>query len=843
MKHVQTSLQIPILLLLMSAFLGACQQTEDRDFSLESPAKSLPNEWFFLQRAYPHGTINTDAYYQAVRQSRAGLQFRSNQEWETVGPTNIGGRITDVELHPDDPQTIYFSAAAGGLFRSTDSGNTWTPIFDEAANLAIGDFAIALNDPNLLFVGTGEANGGGNSLSYDGNGVFKSSDAGQSWTFLGLEKSGSIGKIEIDPKRPERLYVAAMGKLFDTNSERGLYRSLDHGKNWEQVLYQNDSTGAVDVVINPVQPDTLYVAMWERTRGLNRRSYGGESSGIFRSFDGGNSWTELTNGLPAVGARKGRIGLTISPSDPNVLYAIYATRTGNLEGLYRSNDHGDTWQRINRNGVISVSFMWWYGKIQVDPKNPEVVYVPGLDIVKSLNGGENWFEVFVDTHVDQHAIWIHPENTDTIWLGNDGGLFKSTTGGNNYHKINDLPITQFYAATLDPVFPDRIYGGTQDNGVMRTPNGELDDWEILFQADGFSTVLDPTDEQFILSEFQFGNLVRSLDGGLSFDYVNPHLAAGERTNWHAPLEMNPLNPQTIYYGRNKVFRSYDRADSWDLISPDLTRGNQSQNLPYGTLTSIGLSALDTNLIYTGSDDGMIWISENNGEDWTNVSAGLPQRWVTKVLPSPTERNTVYVSLSGYKYNDATAHVFRSTNLGQSWQAIDGNLPDVPVNDILVHSASGYTFLATDIGVFISENRSGNWSLLDKGMPTVVVSKLMLDKDQSYLYAATYGRSIFRISLPELSDTQQVHRPEIEIKLFPNPSAGQLSLDFTLEEPATAEISLYNMAGQIVKVLEATTLPEGPQRLRYHLPNLAAGQYLVDIHLADQQIQRSWILVK
>lgn len=842
MKHFDTHLCIPILLLAIVSFSWACRQQEDRDSSFTENQKSIPNDWFFQQRAFPYDQINTAAYYQAIRQSRSQLQARNNEQWESVGPTNIGGRITDVELHPDDPNTVYFGAAAGGLFRSTDRGINWSPIFDDAENLAIGDFAIAPDDPNTIIVGTGEANGGGNSLSYDGNGVFRSTDAGETWTSLGLETAGSIGKVEIDPKRPERIFVAAMGSLFDSNPDRGLYRSLNKGEDWEKVLFQTDSTGAIDIVINPQQTDTLYAALWERIRGLNRRSYGGESSGIFRSYDGGDTWTELTNGVPTVGPRKGRIGLTISPSHPNVLYAIYATQTGNLEGLYKSTDHGDTWERINRSGVISVSFMWWFGKIQVDPKNPDIVYVPALDIVKSLNGGENWFEVFKDTHVDQHAIWIDPNHPDTVWLGNDGGLFRSTTGGSNYQKVANLPITQFYTATLAPN-SQQIYGGTQDNGVMRTPTGNIDDWNILYQADGFTTVLDPTDDQFILSEFQFGNLIRSLDGGVSFNYINPAVLEGERANWHAPITMNPQNPNTIYYGRNRVYRSQDRSLNWDIISPDLTRGDQSTNLIFGTLTSIGISPVDTNLIYTGSDDGKVWISENGGMDWNDITDGIPQRWITKVLPSPTDRNTVYLSLSGYKYNDAKAHVFRSDNLGQSWQPIDGNLPDIPVNDILISTKGNRLFAATDIGVFVSNNQGNSWSVLGEGLPNVVVSKILLNESESTLFAATYGRSIFRIPLGDPLNTGEGNLTNLNVSIFPNPSVGPLHIEFELPEEAKTTISLFNMKGQKVRELQATTLAAGPQALRFDLHNLTIGQYVVQVQVENQRYQKPLVLTR
>lgn len=841
MKHRDKDSLIPILLLVLTSFCWACEQRQHRDFSIDDPHKSTPNDWFFQQRAYPQGTINTKAYYQAIQSKRSLLQVRNTEPWEAIGPTNIGGRITDVELHPDDPKTIYFGAAAGGLFKSIDGGINWNPIFDEADNLAIGDFAIAPDDPNTIIVGTGEANGGGNSLSYDGNGLFKSTDGGSTWSSLGLSQAGSIGKIEFDPKRPERVFAAAMGSLFDNDPNRGLYRSLNGGNSWEKVLYLTDSTGAIDIVINPLQPDTMYVAMWERIRRLNRRSYGGESSGIFRSTDGGDNWTELTNGIPTVGPRKGRIGLTISPSNPNVLYAIYASQTGSLEGLYKSTNHGETWNRINRNGVISVSFMWWFGKIQVDPKNPDIVYVPALDIVKSVNGGESWFEVFNNTHVDQHAIWIHPEHPDTVWLGNDGGLYKSFTGGSNYQKVANLPITQFYTATLDPIIPNRVYGGTQDNGVMRTPDGSLDNWEILYQADGFTTVLDPADDRFILTEFQFGSLVRSLNGGQSFTFVKPPELEGERINWHAPLVQNPKNPRTIFYGRNTVYRSVDRAVTWDIISPDLTRGNQSTNLVFGTLTSIGVSPVDTNIIYTGSDDGKVWISENGGTDWNDISAGLPQRWVTKVYPSPFERNTIYITLSGYKYNDASAHVYRSDNLGQTWQAIDGNLPDIPVNDILARHSTKELYIATDIGVFVSDNQGAVWFSVGQGLPNVVVSKLMLNEQESSLYAATYGRSIFKTTLDNPLDTNDTPDQEIVIRLFPNPSPGVVNVEFDLVETSPTEISLYNMQGQQVRQLYKGNLPSGEHRFNFNLYSLTVGSYVIKVEFGKKAFHQSLIL--
>lgn len=834
---------VPVFFVFISVLFLGCQHEENRAFLLEEDVnKQVPGDWFFKQRAFPQGRINHAAYYQAIRDQKALIQTRNEGPWIPVGPTNIGGRITDIEVHPNQPTTVYFGAAAGGIFKSEDDGQSWAPIFDDAENLAIGDFAIAPNDPKTLYVGTGEANGGGSSLSYDGNGVYRSNNAGNSWTNIGLENVGSIGKVEIDPKRPERIFVAAMGRLFESTPNRGVYRSLDSGQNWEKVLFESDSTGAIDLVINPAQPDTIYAALWERVRTLKRRSYGGETSGIYRSTDGGSSWTPLTNGLPNVGPRKGRIGLSISASDPNILYAVYATQTGNLEGIYKTENHGESWARINTNGVTSVSFMWWFGKIQIDPLDPDKVYMPGLDIVKTLNGGENWFEVFIDTHVDQHAIWIHPDDTDLVWIGNDGGLFKSEDGGNNYDKITPLPITQFYSASSDPNFPARLYGGTQDNGVMRTTTGAQDDWNILIFADGFSTLLSPDNPDFILTEFQFGNLRRSLDGGLSFTIANPAFEAGDRTNWHAPLAMNPSKSQTIYFGRNRLYRSFDSADSWEIMSPDLTNGPHEGNLVFGTLSTISVSPLDTNFIYTGSDDGKVYVTKNGGLNWEDISAGLPQRWVTKVKASPFDLSTVYVTLSGYKSNSSDAHVFVSTDAGQNWTPIDGNLPDVPVNDIEINLQTQQLYVATDIGVYSSDNAAGNWELMGTELPNVVVTDLIYDANLPALFAATYGRSIFKYELSPSTPTTNLPPLDFKAKVFPNPISGPLNLAFELEQETTIAITVHNAQGQLLRKLVTRRFQANEHLLSFDISELSAGLYFLSIS-SDRGIQQQKVIIQ
>jgi len=448
-----------------------------------------PNDWQFRQRAYPNGSIDSRAYFTALAYKKEKTaQNRTLQRdgqnttpWEFSGPTNIGGRITDIEMTLTNPPVIFVGAASGGIFKSEDSGVSWLPVFDDQMNLSIGDLAIASSDQDIIYVGTGEANAGGGSLAYDGNGVYKSINGGDSWVHLGLDSIGSVGKVIINSDNPDICFIGAMGYLFENNNNRGIFRTMDGGNSWENVLFINDSTGIIDMAIHPAQPDTIYAAAWERVRRVDRRSYGGPSSGIFRSFDGGDTWQELTTGLPTTA---GRIGITISESNPEILYAFYVHETTGLtKGIYKSLDNGDTWTSLNYFGINNQPYMWWFGKIFVDPLNSDIVYVPGFKMHKSTNGGNNWGEIFLGTHVDQHALWINPQNTDMILLGNDGGAYLSQNGGSTYSKLNGLPITQFYTCELDYSIPERLYGGTQDNGTNRTLSGSLNDWNKIYGGD------------------------------------------------------------------------------------------------------------------------------------------------------------------------------------------------------------------------------------------------------------------------------------------------------------------------------------------------------------------------
>ena len=496
---------------------------------LGSHEKLTPNDWMAMQRTYPHQRINPEAVHNATMQVKQIMddRVRMTTPWVQSGPTNIGGRITDVEIPPDDMSTIYLGASTGGVMKSTDFGQTWNNLFGNVPVVSVGDIAIDPNNTSVLYVGTGEANS--SSFSFLGNGMYKSTDAGQTWQHSGLENSAYIARVIVDYSNSQRVFAAACGYLFSYNDQRGIYRTTDGGASWERVLYLNDSTAGIDIVQDPVNPEILYAAMWERTRGLEYRNSFGNSSGIWKSTDGGDTWTEMTNGVPK-GNNVGRIGLTIAKSNPDVLYAFY-TLYGYPDdevGVYKTANGGQNWTRTNDGALqyMNSNFGWYLGQIRVNPENENQVYVMGVSIFRSDNGGNIWNDLsYNDIHVDHHALFFDETNNRVI-EGNDGGLYYSNTSGDTWIKFYNIPLTQFYAIDIDYLNPNRIYGGTQDNNTIRTLTGSISDWGPILGGDGMYTLVDYTNSDVIYAESQWGNLYRSDDGGYNMNYIAGPMSSG-----------------------------------------------------------------------------------------------------------------------------------------------------------------------------------------------------------------------------------------------------------------------------------------------------------------------------
>ncbi len=781
-------IRLKLLLLVASISMISCTNSSEKNTIHTAKIEKSPHDFMFMQRAYPTGEIKTDAYAKAIQWKKEHANRSSNADviWEFSGPNNIGGRISDIEIPIDQAQTYYVGAASGGIFKTTDGGANWTPIFDEQEMLSIGDMEISKNNTDLLWVGTGEVNAGGGSLAYDGDGMYKSADGGLTWESKGLPALGSIGKVLIDPNDDNTIFVGAMGPLFRKDNNRGVYRSTNDGADWEQVLFVSDSTGIIDMSIHPNNGDILYAASWERIRRPNNNQYGGETSRIYRSQDGGDTWAELTNGLPSNPENKGRISIDISQSNPDVLYAFYTDKIGNVEGTFRTDNGGDSWTEVNSINT-GTSYHWWFGGIFVDPTDEDIIYNSGFVMEKSIDGGNSWNSTFPNVHVDQHAVAFNASVPGEVLVGNDGGLYISSNDGASSVKDNTLPITQFYRFNVDPQNENKIYGGAQDNNTIRTTTGGLNDWQAIYGGDGFQPLVDPTNTNVIYALSQRGNLGKSTNNAVSFSSALNGIPSGDTNNWDTVITFDPADSQTLYYGTQKVYKTTNAAGNWEAISPDLSNGPHSGNLAFGTVTTIDVSPLDSSIVYAGTDDGNVWVTQDGGTSWDLISTTLPNLWTTKVLAARDDAATVYVTFSGYRYGEDTGHVFKSTDYGVNWIDISNNLPDIPVNDILKDSY-GNLFLGTDIGVLASFDEGANWQPLGINMPSVVVNDMYIHEATEYLYVATYGRSSYKLDIADDILETVTNIIASEVKLYPNPASEYVT------------ISIPNLSGKIKVVL-------------------------------------------
>jgi photosystem II stability/assembly factor-like uncharacterized protein len=805
---------------------GAPHQREDGD------AHDVAPDWFFAQRAYPLGTIPEGKMAEALQQvrlDRAAAALGTNTgtlTWKLAGPNNIGGRITALAVEPGGA-TAYFGAAMGGVFKTTNSGANWTPVFDAYGSPSIGALTLDPNHSNVVYAGAGEANGSVDS--YDGDGVFRSVDGGASWSGLGLAETRRIGAIVVDPSNSKRIYVAAMGSQFSTGPDRGLYRSLDSGATWSKVLFVNDSTGVTDIAINPVHPETVFCATWERVRHYTYRRAFGPGCGIWRSVNSGTTWTKMTTGLPASNDDMGRIGLAIAPSQPGTIYAqiVSGASLGYVGlGLYRSTDGGTTWSKRDASGSSFPGsfggFAWYFGEVAVSPLNPEVVYTCGQYLLRSTDGGQNFSNVTGNAHVDEHALWIDPSNPSHVYLGSDGGFFSSTSGGSSWTHSLDTPITQFYAGAVDPANAARLLGGAQDNDCMQT-SGSLNWSSFNFGADGFVVLVDSANPSITFGEYQYGSYgagpQRSTAGGSPGTFSSPGgISGNDRFNWCAPFVMSPLDHNTLLAGSQRVYRSRNNGVTYASISPDLTTNNASSLLVYSTITALAISPADTTVYYSGSDDGKVYVSKNSGQTWNDVSAGLPVRWVTRVTPDPVDPQGVYVTLSGFGMDERLAHVYHSSDRGDHWTSVAANLPDVPANDLIVDPAqTSRLYLATDVGVYTSGDAGGYWYPLGQGMPIQAVVDLSFHAGARKLIAATHGRSQWTLDLNDLPVAVSAPPPPVRLALAvagPNPFRTGARLTLDLAAPASVRVAVFDALGRHVCDLEHGTLAAGRHALAW-----------------------------
>jgi len=820
------------ILLVVAGFLVSLMVIRSDHYSTEREKQEAePTDWMAMQRAFPYGRINPSAYLNALEQTRAMMKSKVKRynPWTFAGPDNIGGRITDLESPAGHPEIIYVGGSTGGVFKTTDSGSTWTNLFSNVPVVSVGDIAIDPTHPDTVWCGTGEANS--SSFSFLGDGIYRSTDAGATWQHMGLTNSAYIGRVVVDYSNSNRIFVAALGNLFTTSDERGVYRSNDGGQTWDKVLFLTDSTSAVDLVQHPTNPLIIYASMWERCRGLLYRRSFGQSSGLWKSTDGGTTWNEMTNGLPK-GSNVGRIGIDISRSNPDILYAFY-DMDNYVVGVYKSTDGGSSWTRTNDGDLqqMNSNFGWYFGQVRIDPANPDRVFVGGVDLFRTENGGTSWTDLTNGNpiHVDNHAFCFQQNNV--MLEGNDGGLYLTTTYGNTWTKINNLPLTQFYAIDVDYLIPARIYGGTQDNNSIRTLTGGTSDWQAVLGGDGMYTLVDYTNSNVFYCEYQYGNLYRSDNGGSNMTYIAGPMAS-DRVNWSAPLAMHPQTSTTLYFGTYRVWKSTDKGNSWLAVSGDLTHGGNNY---FYTLTTIDISPVNPSLVIAGSGDGMVHVSGDDGMTWQDISTGLPVRWVTQVKADPFDAQTIYVTLSGFRWDEPQPHVFKTTDLGQHWTDISGNLPEFPVDAIAVDpDIPGRLFVGTDAGLYGSSDDGNTWSWVWDSIPAVPICALKIHVPTRTIVAGTYGLSCYKASLDDILTgiPGTAITKKISLSASPNPAQGRINLIFYLPDDDHITVNMYTLNGNIVKVLYDGNLSQGRQNLPLNLDNEAnnipSGLYIIEI---------------
>ncbi len=821
--------KIILLLLLIVLILGITiplikMKSSNRNTEKE-PGK-YPNTWFMTQRIYPKDPSKMEDMMKTIlaESKRQKLMHRrDNIYWISRGPYNISGRITDIEGANGNFDTLYIGSASGGVYKSVDSGHTFNPIFDENAVLPIGDIAVDPLHHNTVYVGTGEANA--SSYSYPGNGIYKSTDGGQTWQNLGLINSYSIGRIAINPIAPDTIFVAATGRLFGKDSSRGIYRSVNGGQTWQKVLYISDSTSGIDVAINPLSPDTVYAAMWERIRTLDKRKSGGVTSGIYRSENAGETWEKLTDGLPDSTSKPGRIGIAISKNNPSVIYAVYTDSSGGIGGVYRSFDNGNIWEYKSMPDIYN-TYGWYFGNIRVSPTDSDRIFILGIECYMSNNGGNNWTEVLTNAHVDFHAMYLPDTDPSMCFVGSDGGFYISSDSGNYQYFSPFISNMQFYQGCVDPSNIDRLYGGAQDNGTNRMGENNPYTWEHIFGGDGFFVAVDPTDSNTIYAEYQWGQLYRSDDYSLSgWTYLSGDFN-GDRTNWSTPYIIAPENHTKLYLGTYRLYRSLDRGDSWTVLTGDLTNGGNESSI-----TTVAISPVDSNIIYVGTSDGNLWVSTNYGTSFSNVSSSLPNRWITSVIPSNTSPDTVIVTLSGLRWDDNAPHIMLSENKGVSWQDISGNLPDLPVNDaVFDKNVSNRLFVANDGGVLYTNNFM-NYTPLGADLPPVPVMDIDIDNSGDYIFAFTYGRGSYQADISTLGikgKNTDVHGDNIQIREYSSIFETTPFVEFSYGVRREGEITVLDLSGRTL-ARKDVVIRKGNNRFSINLPpEITSGTYFMTI---------------
>ncbi|HZS45403.1 MAG TPA: hypothetical protein VFC63_09900 [Blastocatellia bacterium] len=808
-----------------------------------------------------------------TRGDSSGIDIKAfdRLEWRSIGPANMDGRVADIAGVPGNANIVYVAAASGGLWKTVNGGTTWKPIFERQGTISIGAIALDPSSPDVIWVGTGES-AVRNSVSF-GDGIYRSTDGGKTWKYLGLKETEHISRIVVHPTNPDIVYVAAQGHAFGWNEDRGVFMTIDGGKTWQKTLYIDNEHGASDLDMDPNNPNVLYAGMWKFERHPWTFHSGDENGGIYKSIDGGRTWNKITKGFPKL---MGRIAVRVAPSNSNVVYVLAETKEGLM---FRSDDGGETFRETSRQGTI-VSRGFYYTHVRVDPTNENRVYAVASTLFMSIDGGRTYRSITNNTHIDYHALWIDPKNPSRLWQGEDGGVAVSYDQGTTWEYVNNIPIGQLYQIHADNRQPFYyVMGGLQDNGAWtgpsrtKEPAGILnDDWRMVSFGDGFYIINHPDDPDLYLSESQGGNIVRSDMRTREQQLVRPWVGggggpAGEnkyRFNWNSPIEMSPHDKNTVYLGGNVIFKSTDFGKTWTIISPDLSTNDPEKQKDGGgpvapentaaefhcTVISIAESPIKAGTIWAGTDDGNLQVTTDGGKSWTNLIKNIPELKpnspVSHIEPSRTSANVAYATFDRHMLDDFRPYIFKTTDGGKSWKNVTGDLPSAGYALVVKEDPKNPNVLyaGTELGLFVSYTGGDNWLPMNfKNMPKVSVHDIAIHPRENDMILATHGRAIWILDditpiqkmtteiansdmhlfeiRPALRFTTRFTRYGIGEKVFtgPNPPYGALISYYLKDKPddkTPVKLQILDGSGKVIKEIKALPKDKGLNRVVWDL---------------------------
>lgn len=810
------------------------------------------SEQFFLQRSFPDTVFAIKAYDQAIQQAlKDSRHSRSltgfDLPWLLEGPGNIGGRFNVLTIDPNNNNIMYAGCASGGVFKTSDGGANWTPVFDDQPYLSISCITLDPLNSNIIYVGTGDLNISG--FPFIGDGVYKSINGGATWTHLGLSDQRIISEIKINPNNTQIIYAATMGLPMVRNSDRGLYKSVDGGANWSQVLYVNDSTGVIALQMDYNNPNTLYAATWNRIRNNHEGIIWGVDAHIYKTTDGGVNWNILSNGLPS--GVFSRISMTMSGTNSQILYCTFVDTTLDLYGIYKTSNGGNNWTQLAANGLNNpLNGQGWYsGGIFVNPTNNNELWLCGVDLWRSDDGGANWALGAPEwwnyiVHGDHHCVSF--SNT-SVFASTDGGIYSKPFASSNWSDIENIPDNQFYRVVTHPFQSGLYVGGVQDNGTTGGNATVLNNWDRYYGGDGFQARYNSVDPDFFYFETQNGGITETTDGGNNFNNVGALTDPNDRRNWDMPYFLSPQDQYTMYLATDKIY-SYSAGSGFvSPISNDLTDGNIFGER-FHNISTIDQSAIDGNNMYAGTSDGNVWRSLNQGVGWNNITGNLPERYVTSIHASPNSAASVYVTHSGYKENEFIPHVHRSDNNGTTWVDVSGDLPQLAVNDIYIlpdHNDS-VLFVATDGGVYATISSGNHWERLGIGMPVCAVYEVEYDTLNHKLLAGTFARSLMSYNVDSMLyvapkdttiDTTYIHEVTAMIyNVYPNPASSYIKVILKNTNDQSV-VSILNSEGKILN-----TVPVKNYESEIDVSEYAEGVYYITIKRNEKSFFKKIIVV-